>query len=115
MPADFAAEQVLSVATTVTSREEADQLARELVDRKLAACVQVLGPITSAYRWQGEIQHSVEWQCVAKTDGHHWESLRSAIVELHSYEEPEIIAVPIAAGSPSYLEWVRCELRSDGD
>ena len=71
--------------------------------------------ITSTYRWKGAVENSVEWQCVAKTDGHHWESVRSAIAELHSYDEPEIVAVPIVAGSASYLGWIRGELGANGD
>lgn len=115
MADDFDPQQALTVTTTTASREEADRLARELIDRRLAACVQVLGPITSIYRWQGVVENSEEWQCVAKTDGHHWESVRGALAELHSYDEPEIIAVPIAAGSASYLDWIRGELGCEGD
>ena len=96
----------LQVTTTVGSEEEAERIGAALVERRLAACVQVVGPISSRYRWQGAIEHSTEWMCMAKTSATRYAELEAAIRELHSYEEPEIVATPIVAGSPGYLEWV---------
>lgn len=94
------------VLTTAGSEEEAGRIASLLVERRLAACVQVLGPIVSRYRWQGEIEEEREWQCLAKTTGDAYEAVEAAIHEVHSYDEPEIVATPIVAGSPGYLAWI---------
>jgi periplasmic divalent cation tolerance protein len=96
----------LQVSTTAGSEAEAEQIGAALVERRLAACVQVIGPIASRYRWQGEVEKSQEWLCLAKTDAGHYPQLEAAIRELHSNEEPEIVATPIVAGSAGYLEWV---------
>lgn len=96
----------LQVTTTAGSEQEAEQIAAALVERRLAACVQVIGPIASRYRWQGEVETAREWICVAKTSAARYAELEATIRELHSYEEPEIIATPIVAGSAGYLEWV---------
>jgi periplasmic divalent cation tolerance protein len=100
----------IQVITTVGSQDEAEQIARVLVERRLAACVQVSGPITSVYRWQGRIETSVEWSCTAKTSSGLYAAVGAAIRELHSYQVPEILAVPVAAGSAAYLEWLHGEL-----
>jgi periplasmic divalent cation tolerance protein len=96
----------VQVLTTAGSEEEAGRIASLLVERRLAACVQVAGPITSRYRWQGEIEEEREWQCLAKTTGAAYEAVEAAIREVHSYDQPEIIATPIVAGSPGYLAWI---------
>lgn len=96
----------MQIQTTAGSEEEAERIAGALVERRLAACVQVVGPIASHYRWQGSIEHSTEWLCLAKTSTARYTELEMAIRDLHSYEEPEIIATPIVAGSSGYLEWV---------
>lgn len=103
----------LSVTTTTETAEQANSLARAMVERRLAACVQVQGPVRSTYWWQGQIQQSQEWLCVAKTTSEKYSDIEQAIRSLHPYEEPEIIAVPIVAGSPSYLAWLRSELSND--
>lgn len=96
----------VQVLTTCGSEEEAGWLARLLVERRLTACVQVVGPITSRYRWQGEIEEEREWQCLAKTTRAAYDAVEAAIREVHSYDEPEIIATSIVAGSPGYLAWI---------
>ncbi|HET7455678.1 MAG TPA: divalent-cation tolerance protein CutA [Solirubrobacterales bacterium] len=96
----------VQVLTTVASEEEAGSIAALLVERKLAACVQVVGPIVSRYRWQGEIEEELEWQCLVKTTRDAYERVEAAIREVHSYDEPEIIATPIVAGSVGYLAWI---------
>lgn len=98
------------VLTTIDSEDRADQIARGLVERRLAACVQVQGPIRSTYRWRGAIEQSAEWICVAKTTREKYQQVEDAIRQLHSYEEPEIVAVPLVAGSDSYLGWLRSSL-----
>lgn len=102
----------LQVTTTAGSEEEAERISAALVERRLAACAQVIGPIASHYRWQGSVERSTEWMCVAKTSSARYAELEAAIHELHSYDEPEIVATPIVAGSAGYLEWLG---RSVGD
>lgn len=97
----------LLVTTTTEARAEAEAIAERLVRRDLAACVQVLGPMTSIYRWEGEVARAEEWLVLAKTTAERWPQVEAAIAEMHSYEVPEIIALPIAAGSEAYLGWLR--------
>ncbi len=104
MPATY-----IQVITTTALREEAERIARELVEARLAACAQILGPITSTYRWQGKIETSEEWQCWIKTRGELFEQVEQAIRRIHPYEVPEILAVPVVAGSASYLAWLEAE------
>lgn len=101
----------LQVSTTVASEEEAERIGSALLEKRLAACVQVIGPIESRYRWQGEIERSREWLCLAKTDRSRYPELEATIGELHSYDEPELIATPIVAGSAGYLRWIGESLR----
>jgi periplasmic divalent cation tolerance protein len=96
----------VQVLTTAGSEEEAAQIAAALVEKRLAACVQVVGPIVSRYRWQGEVEEEREWQCLAKTTRAAYPAIEAAIRELHSYDEPEIVAAEIVAGSPGYLAWI---------
>jgi len=105
--------EYLQVLTTVGSEEEARRIAAALVDSRLAACVQILGPIASRYRWQGVVEEAEEWQCLAKTAADRYPEIEAAIREAHSYEEPEIVATPIVAGSRGYLQWVSDEVRRD--
>lgn len=97
---------VIQVSTTCSNREEAEKIARHLVAAQLAACVQVEGPIHSVYRWQGAIEQASEWRAVAKTLRSKFAEVEAAIRHLHSYEQPEIIAVAVVAGSDGYLQWV---------
>lgn len=96
----------IQITTTAGSREEADRIATTLVDRRLAGCVQILGPIRSVYRWQGQIEHAEEWLCQIKTTRERYAAVEAAICEVHSYDCPEIIATPIVAGSAAYLQWL---------
>jgi periplasmic divalent cation tolerance protein len=98
--------EYVQVLTTVESEEEAKRIASELLDRRLAACVQVVGPILSRYRWQGKVEQAREWQCLVKTEARRYDEVEAAIGGIHSYDEPEIIATPIVAGSAGYLAWV---------
>jgi periplasmic divalent cation tolerance protein len=97
----------VQVLTTVASEEEAETIAAVLLDARLAACVQTLGPITSTYVWQGKRERATEWQCLVKTEYYLYRRVEAAIRAAHSYEEPEILVFPVLAGSPGYLAWVR--------
>jgi len=97
---------VIQVLTTTDSPELADSLGRALVERRLAACVQIGGPVRSVYRWQGQIETAEEWQCWIKTTRERFAAVERAIRELHTYTVPEIIAMPILAGSADYLKWL---------
>jgi periplasmic divalent cation tolerance protein len=98
--------EYIQVLTTTGSEEEAKRIAAALVDGRLAACVQIAGPVTSRYRWQGAVEEAQEWQCLAKTTRVRYREVEAAIREIHSYEEPEIIATPIVVGSQGYLSWI---------
>src|SRR5918911_5570661 len=94
------------VLSTAGSKEEAQKLARALVERRLAACVNVVGPIESCYTWKGAIENATEYLLVIKTVTGAFERVRDAIKELHSYELPECISIPVDNGSREYLEWI---------
>ncbi len=98
--------EFIQVLTTTDARELAKKIGRALVDRRLAACVQIAGPVTSVYRWQGQIEVAEEWQCWIKTTRERFAEVEGAIRELHTYTVPEIIAMPIVAGSADYLSWL---------
>jgi len=98
--------EYLQVMTAAPSEQEAGRIAAALVERRLAACVQMIGPIESHYRWRGKIETEREWLCLVKTDASRYPELEATIRELHSYEEPEVVATPIVAGSRGYLEWI---------
>ena len=96
----------VQVSTTTETREDAERIASAVVQRRLAACVQVSGPISSTYWWQGKLEVAEEWLCLAKTRGDLYTSLEQAIRGIHPYDTPEIVAVPIVAGSDAYLRWL---------
>ncbi len=96
----------LLVLTTVARAEDAERLAEELVGRRLAACVNVLPGVRSIYRWKGAIEREEERLLLVKTRADRFEALREAILSLHPYEVPEVVAVPIEAGSAAYLRWL---------
>ena len=102
-------DEYLQVVTTASSADEARRIATALVEERLAACVQIVGPIESIYRWQGKVETAAEWQCWIKTRRQHFGAVEAAIRRLHSYEVPEILAVPILAGSEPYLKWLSDE------
>jgi periplasmic divalent cation tolerance protein len=95
------------VLTTAGSKEEARRIARTLVERRLAACVNVIPQIESVYRWQGNIEEAEEWLLLIKTTGAAFERVRDAIRELHSYDLTECICLAIDGGSSAYLEWLQ--------
>jgi periplasmic divalent cation tolerance protein len=93
------------VLVTAASEEQAQIIAQALLAEKLAACVNIY-PVTSLYIWQGELNREREWQLLIKSSLSHFDHLAEKIEELHSYEVPEIIALPIIDGSESYLNWI---------
>lgn len=99
------AEHVIAL-TTLASEEEATRLARALLERRLVACVNVVPGVRSLYLWKGAVEDEREHLCVMKTRGDLTEALRAAVDELHPYEVPELVVLPVESGSRRYLEWV---------
>ncbi|NJN86050.1 MAG: divalent-cation tolerance protein CutA [Leptolyngbyaceae cyanobacterium SL_7_1] len=97
------------VLVTASSQTEAEAIAHTLVDEMLAACVSLL-PIQSVYSWQGEVHHDQEWQLLIKTDLNQFEGLEARIQAIHSYDVPEIIALPILMGSHPYFQWISAQV-----
>ncbi|MFB3916517.1 MAG: divalent-cation tolerance protein CutA [Terriglobales bacterium] len=94
------------VISTASSKEEADQIGRALVERRLAACVNIAGPVQSVYRWKEEVETAQEWLLIVKTTAGAFDRVRDCIRELHSYDVPECIELPIENGSAEYLKWI---------
>jgi periplasmic divalent cation tolerance protein len=99
-------EEFLMVTTTTDSEESANAIARELIQHRFAACVQVLGPITSTYRWNDQIEMAQEWLCLIKTRGERFQAVESSIRSMHSYEVPEILGLRVVEGGSDYLSWI---------
>ena len=104
---------MLIVTTTAPDEATARQIAKALVESRLAACVQVSGPITSVYRWQGAVETSPEWLCTAKTTEACWPGIERLVAEHHPYDTPELIATPIAHASAGYGAWLREQVAND--
>ena len=100
---------------TAANREEAAQLAETLVGQRLAACVQILPEMESVYRWQGQVERQKEVLIIAKTTKSRFAELEREVRAIHSYETPEIIALPLTAGSPPYLEWLNSSVSVDAE
>ena len=107
----YSVEKFVQTVTTTARRADARRIGRALVDRRLAACVQIVGPIESIYRWQGKVATTREWLCLVKTTRARYTQVAAAIEALHPYDTPEIIALPIAAGSRRYLDWLASSVR----
>lgn len=100
------------VLSTCGSEEEADRIARLLVERRLAACVNVLPNIRSVYRWKGAVESAAESLLLIKSNRAQFDALRAALEGAHSYELPEALALSVVDGSPAYLEWLDANLRN---
>jgi periplasmic divalent cation tolerance protein len=99
------------VLTTCGSLEEARSIAQTLVERQLAACVNIVPQIESVYRWKGEVETAAEWLLLIKTTAGAFNRLREALSEVHSYELPECVEIVIENGSAAYLEWIGTAVR----
>lgn len=106
-------EQALLVLSNVPDAELAKSLARTLVEQRLAACVNIMPAVQSVYQWQGAIEHAQELTLMIKTTQARYAELEAAIVAVHPYDVPEIIALPIEAGLPAYLHWISAETRKE--
>ncbi len=104
--------EYLQVQTTTDSRAEAMDLARAAVEARLAACGQVAGPVASTYWWNDALERTEEWFVFFKLPADRYEALAAFLAERHSYDEPEIVATPFVAGSPTFLSWITDETRS---
>jgi len=98
------------VLTTIGSKELAEVLARQLVERRVAACVNIVGPMRSVYRWKENIEHEDEYLLLIKTTAEHASRLHAIFKELHPYELPECVELAIEAGSDAYLAWLANEV-----
>ena len=101
----------VQVLITVPKKEDARRIVSTLLDRRLAGCVQVIGPIESAYWWEGKIEEAVEWICLIKSRADLFLELEKAVKGIHPYTVPEILATPIVGGNAGYLDWLGRELR----
>jgi periplasmic divalent cation tolerance protein len=102
-------EEYIQVLTTVDDEKKASEIASAVLEKRVAACVQILGPISSFYWWKGKIEQAREWICLAKAKAEDYEKLQAVIKGIHPYEVPEILATPVSFGNPAYLKWVRDE------
>ena len=102
------------VLTTVAEHQTAEKLAQQLVERRLAACVNIIGPIRSVYRWRDKVHNEPEFLLLIKTTAESAAQLRSAFKALHPYELPECVELAVSAGSEEYLAWLAAEVSSGG-
>jgi periplasmic divalent cation tolerance protein len=96
----------LQVFTTIDDAQAAERIARALVEARLAACVQIAGPIASVYRWKGKVEQAREWLCIIKSREALYRKIEAEIKRLHPYDVPEIIAIPICKASGDYICWL---------
>jgi periplasmic divalent cation tolerance protein len=99
-------EPAIQVVTTTEKRQDAERIAGMLIEKRLAACVQIVGPVLSIYRWKEKIERAEEWQCHIKTRADLYDDVEAAIKAGHPYETPEIMAWPLSQGSHEYLTWL---------
>ena len=104
-------QEYIQVMTTVEQRSDAERIARTLVEKRLAACVQVAGPVTSYFHWEGKLDSAEEYLCFIKSRADLFPELEAAIGEMHPYEVPEIIATPVTRGGTDYANWLAAELK----
>lgn len=97
--------QLIAVWVTTPSEASAEAIASALVEQRLAACV-AIAPVRSIYRWQGQVEQAQEWQLTIKTSQARFSEVQTTVRHLHTYDVPEVLALPIVAGSPDYLAWL---------
>ena len=96
----------IQIFTTTDKKEDAQKIVRDLVEKRLVACAQVIGPISSTYWWREKIEEAEEWLCIMKSREDLYEHIEKTLKRIHPYDEPEILATPVVAGSRSYLAWL---------
>jgi periplasmic divalent cation tolerance protein len=101
--------EFIQISTAVNSKESANKIARKLLGERVAACVQVLGPIQSHYWWRGRIELAKEWICFIKSRASDYPRIEASIRKVHPYDVPEILALPVLLGNTDYLRWIRNE------
>jgi len=99
----------IQVLISIDTQDRARELQRLLLEERAAACVQILGPIASAYWWEDQIEEAEEWLLLAKTRRSQYRHLEELVKENHPYDTPEIVAIPILVGNPRYLDWINAE------
>ena len=105
--------EFVQVFTSINSKKRANAIATKLLAKRLTSCVQIFGPIDSTYRWKGKIEHSKEWLCLIKARTNDYHLIETNIKKMHSYDVPEILALPVLDGNTDYLEWIRKETSRD--
>lgn len=108
-------EKIVEVTTTVGSAEAAVQLANSIVTTRLAACVQINGPITSIYRWQGDVCQATEWRCTMKTMASRTQQLVESLDNLHPYDVPEILVIAVEHSTAAYANWIAEQVVESND
>lgn len=103
----------LVALSTIDTQARAESLARALLDARLSACVNIVGPITSLYHWQGAVQQDPEYLLVMKTTAEQQQALQAKLLELHPYETPEFLVLEVQSGAPDYLDWISASV-ADG-
>ncbi len=99
----------IQISTTVAKKVDAEKIGKVLLKKRLSACTQVIGPISSFYKWNGKIKKSREWLCIIKTKKNLYRKIEKELKNIHPYELPEIIVTPITEGSKKYLAWINKE------
>jgi periplasmic divalent cation tolerance protein len=103
----------IQIVTTTGNPDDARKIAERLIELRLAACVHIDGPIVSWFRWQGAVQHDNEWRCTIKTRRELYAQIEQVLLDMHPYEQPEILALEVVDGSPGYLNWLADETTAD--
>ncbi len=103
--------EFIQVFITINDRAKAKEIAETLLDKKIAACVQISGPVTSLYKWQGSLAEDQEWLLTVKSSRRHYSELEKQVRQIHTYEVPEILAVSIEEGNNDYFNWMKKELK----
>ena len=104
--------EYIQVITTVEKKADAEKIAKTLVEKRIAACVQILGPVTSLFQWEGKLDTAQEYLCLIKSRDDLFSELETAIKNMHPYEVPEILGTPITRIGNDYLNWLAAELKA---
>ena len=103
--------EFVQVSTATDTETNAKKIAKKLLEKRIASCVEMLGPVKTGYWWKGKIEYSTEWLCLIKGRARDYLEIESIVKIKHPYEVPEIIAIPILSGNPDYLQWIRAETK----